>query len=275
MHTSKNVFNSPDFRPEVLAAILIESGNCLPENISIVTKWGDNYNLAREVLEIRKLQNDKIEIVEKSKSKLKQELETVWTKETGHGSLLRAVEEELGHFRVLLELRERKMVMASNRVWAKFCMANQDLQIPEKIKLAYYKPYISVIQKDIHLIARCSSALLGYPVIVQPATPLIKEMDKKSLTPLGQWQLGLNSVAGGKGPSQSPCFLFRIGPLEAEDIPDFLPGGGRRNFIDKGICPMFLPDSSDYQVVLITKVENFVIHPGKTVSFLGINSRLS
>lgn len=184
------------------------------------------------------------------------------------------LEHEMNRFRVQLALDEMEFASSITREERACCVWPVDFSEQEQAILSYYLPFAAQIRADPELAARCFSAISEQPVSIRRIKALEKRVEQHRIVPLGAWQIDHNALLDGAGPSEAPCYLITIGPLATGTIPSFLPGNNYRRFIEQGLCPLFLPESSDWQIALLAQNENFVLSEGKTVCFMGINSRL-
>lgn len=142
----------------------------------------------------------------------------------------------------------------------------------EKTILTYYKPFATQIQADIHLSARCFSAILKQPVRIKPVGPFLETVEIPTVWIIDKSHFDI-AVWGGDKPVKVPCFEVEIGPVATDDIPAFLSCSSLRRFIDYGLCPLFLPRNSRWRIVILPKEEGFNWAAGKPSSFWDINTR--
>lgn len=141
--------------------------------------------------------------------------------------------------------------------------------------LAYYRPFAGQIKSDIELGAHCLSSILKQSIKITQAAPFVEAANNNMLivNTDGNYDTGFSWT--GVPPVEALCFTIEIGPLQEQDIAGFLPGSPLRNFLDKGLCPLFLPDQCRWRVVLSAKEETFVYQNNNLSCYWGVSTRIT
>ncbi len=163
--------------------------------------------------------------------------------------------------------RHRTFVDALARLWPVIAQ----MELRTAMLFTRVIPYIPEIRNSYRETARAIALITGYRVQISEEigqkTPPVK------FPRLGTARLGVNSVLKGK--FRYACATVTVTPPQKE-LRELLPGCPGRRVLE-GLLELFLPNSTDYRIVLVPEQAGFTGRIGgrRTPCLLGINSKLT
>lgn len=118
--------------------------------------------------------------------------------------------------------------------------------------LFYLFPVFNKIRGNVIYMQEIFRMILKYPINVTQCYDGKNYSYDDSTFTLGNIKLSVNSIVGIRTNYYYPIFNIEIGPLEGENINDFLPGGINLKIIDK-LNGFFVPLHCDARVNVITQ----------------------
>ncbi|GAA4395341.1 type VI secretion system baseplate subunit TssG [Nibrella viscosa] len=156
------------------------------------------------------------------------------------------LEQEFFRQRVRIEQEERTHLAQhdpfslDDNLVAQFWELPDFLTTAQAKRLVYLLPVVYQFVGDLHRTALCFEQLLGERVSLQPELPGLVSLSADT-PPLGQWQLGNDSLFGGYVREEGEVIRLRVHLSRADQVPDYLPGSnGRRviNLLQEYLLPM-------------------------------------
>lgn len=170
---------------------------------------------------------------------------------------------------------EREGIQHNNKISDVFLAADNQLQglsMSQRKVLIYYLPFVAEIREDWHLATVCFSAILEVEITVHR----LAATTQTAFVPLDQIQLHSNALIGGKKQVSNPCFKIVVDAIPERQIADFLEGNPIRNFLEKVLCPLFLPSNSIWEIELASIKKGIRSDKkGKRSELLGFNTILT
>lgn len=265
-----------NLHPALLAAQLVEQGEYKTEQIGIHSAAGVPGPALREILEVRAdKKKDALTIVVHSKREARIELERELPKEHPLLALAVVFEHEATLFKIALALRERKHLLGLSPLQSVFFVESRQWREEEQQrKLAFFKPYQSIIKGDLVLMAKCLSAALEEQVKVVADKPLNKHLEGSKV---GKCILDAEFLAGGTTTSLAPCVHLTIGPISAGTAAEYVKGGRQQVFLEKALLPMMLPEGWEWSIEITVSPEDHTLRIAKSGRpvCIGINSLIA
>lgn len=150
------------------------------------------------------------------------------------GELLREVGE------ALVEQRARNMQLLEEWFW-KAWPGLSSFTRREQAILRYYFPLRRLIITDAQR-SHCLTTIFGLPCRLQAVKPVFQS-DQYAYLREGDYYEVMEEPLIDPDKKQ---YSIEIGPVDASKLPDWMPGGKHRIFLENGLLPLLLP--TDYRV---------------------------
>lgn len=258
--------------PALLATLLAERGEHKATDIGIHPAEGRPAPTLREVTDtLLNPADGSVALTVRSKSEQRQTLEDGLPEGHELHELTRVLEREMTLLRIETALRERRHLLGLSPLLPVFFPETQGWPEDHKKILAFFLPYGSQIRGDMVLIEKCLQAALGEEVIVAETAPFRTRTEGSNTE---DCILNAGSVAGGIVESQAFCVRISIGPVPPENLIEYTPGGRQRQFLEKGLLPLFLPENWEWetQVSVAPEYEIFKVAEPPRPLCAGINT---
>ncbi|MCA9732099.1 type VI secretion system baseplate subunit TssG [candidate division KSB1 bacterium] len=190
-------------------------------------------------------------------------------------------DQELNHYRLLIELEERKELFgfSENRLrpaLLKFWGLNlKDFSPKQASILCYLLPNAHKITGNIGALKVCYQAVLGTNVAFEskPAKPVNINMD--TACGLGAASLGDDFIIGQDFDAGNKHFCIRVGPIPGSRVPEFLPSGKAQKVISY-LNEHFIPFDWDISMKIEIKdqYQRFCIADASDQARLGITTTI-
>ncbi len=175
-------------------------------------------------------------------------------------------EQEFFRQRIHLELEERSLLSnfsspMQRALFDQFWTDVQGLNPTQEAMLFHLLPAAHIIAGNRPLMAACFSAVLQERVSLHHAPPATAVPSSDDGPTLGEATLGLDFVAGEMAAEDLSDLAVNIGPLDLDDLPDYLEGGKKSNLLTV-LYNYFVPAEMDVQthLNLIKQEEGFVLN---------------
>lgn len=167
------------------------------------------------------------------------------------------LEQEFFRQRIHLELEERNLLShftspMQRALFDRFWTDVQGLDPAQEAMLFHLLPASHIIAGNHPLMAACFSAVLQERVSLNPAPAAAAIPSEDDGPALGEATLGLDFVAGEMADDDLPDLAVHIGPLDLDDLPDYLEGGKKNNLLGV-LYNYFVPAEMDVNTQLILK----------------------
>lgn len=151
----------------------------------------------------------------------------------------------------------------------------QQTEDKNKALLFYMLPLAHRISGDILLIEQCFETLLLNTIKIQYLPPQNADFDEGLTLNLGDTTLGANAILGSSIFEEVPSALVRIGPVNLNDIPDYIQGGKKAALLSV-LYDFFIPLELNVQtdVFLASGEKGFYLDESEATSRLGFSTVL-
>jgi len=189
-------------------------------------------------------------------------------------------EQEFFRQRIHIELEERNLLShfanpMQRALFDQFWTDVQGLDPNQEAMLFHLLPSSHIIAGNRSLMTACFSAVLQERVSLNDASPSTVVFSADEGPALGEATLGLDFVAGEMAAEDLPDLAVNIGPLDLDDLPDYLDGGKKSNLLSV-LYNYFVPAEMDVQTHLLLKeVQNgFVLNDENSTARLAFSTYL-
>lgn len=163
----------------------------------------------------------------------------------GIGELMPVFDKETTRFKINLTSFERSHLLGLSPLLSEFFPTTQVWDEEQKKILTFFLPYGSQIRGDVVLMEKCMQEALSTRVQLHLKEPEILFLESSMV---GCAVLDSGASTGGWRQGASPCLSIHIGPIEIEQLINYVPGARWRKFLEEGLIPFMVPDYWDWNV---------------------------
>ncbi|MBK7850402.1 MAG: type VI secretion system baseplate subunit TssG [Bacteroidetes bacterium] len=192
-----------------------------------------------------------------------------------------AYESEFFKHRIATEIQERKLLetitytMDDEKILSYWDLPDF-LDARQKGILFYLFPIIFRIRGSLDLMRETYSIMLRQKVVFQKTEPkLISKPAGLGLNRLGEMILSVDSIVGDNDYSIFEAIKISIGPVQKENLINFLPGGNGKRILDH-LNSMFMPFNVEPEIEILTVKNTWTLDSkDKKASRLGYTAFLT
>lgn len=237
-----------NLQPSLVAAIMLDHEQCSHESIVIQPA---NNDVAPGLNEVVHFGYDKkqccLRIAVKSKSDQRVRLELELPEKHPYRQLLEPMEKEMTLCAVGVAQRESEHQLGISPVQLRYFDGLASWNERQQKALAFFLPYQSLIRGDLWLAGKCLEEILQQPVSIRTTASKARMEEGGKI---GYNCIGLDFIAGGLSHPPVPCVLVSVGPVASADLPEFIPGGRQRRFLEEAVLPALLPEGWQWDVAV-------------------------
>ncbi|MEQ9440329.1 MAG: type VI secretion system baseplate subunit TssG [Cyclobacteriaceae bacterium] len=146
---------------------------------------------------------------------------------------------------ILLSTLDRQQYEALIDLWN----LPKGLSTYQIIMMLHIIPLLHRVVGDETATANLLGLVMEIPVMVRAYQSTSQRIDDVDLPPLGEFQLGKDSILGNHIEDYHPNYQLIVGPVKKKYITNYLPGGkGSKTLV--GLCAFFLPCQSDISMTI-------------------------
>ena len=189
------------------------------------------------------------------------------------------IENEIYHIRTFIEQAEKKLFYelennASNDFLIDFWRLNKYKKYDSIHLLVRFMPILYRLTQNLEYVKICYEMLLKQKVDIT-----INDTFDWKATTINSWSLGeeylsYTSTLGARIKADLPEYFIKIGPLNDEEINEYIPNGNMYKYLDL-LNSYFLPMGYEKNIIIIPKFENNFIDLNNEYLHLGINTTLN
>ena len=190
------------------------------------------------------------------------------------------MENELFQLRAYLERAEKRMFYelennASNDFLIQFWNLSKFKQYPTIAILVRFMPILYRLTASLEYIKLCYEILLKQVVSIEIVTPYKHyQTNATNCWKLGNEYLSYTTTVGNQIKSDLPEYNITIGPIENEEIDDYLPHGTMYAYLQL-LNSYFLPMGYEKNIIIQPKSKNNFVDLENQFLHLGINTILN
>jgi hypothetical protein len=187
-------------------------------------------------------------------------------------------EQEFYRQRITIENQERKTLSqlkenSKSDLFISFWQLNNSFNDRQLSVMLNLLPLTHKIAGDFDYTAQCFENVLETKVQIVETHPITRQLEVSKMNGLGKSSLGVDMVLGNKFNDGDPAVEIIIGPLNNNNVLDFIPGGKNLPVIDIMI-DYFIPVETDVKTKIIVDEKSFDFTFNKQVEStrLGFNT---
>ena len=193
--------------------------------------------------------------------------------------LFNPIEDEFFHAKVALDAFENNQMLAinfgDNKSLKEFWKVEYNLTDEDMIRFCKLLPSLFQVVGDFPLTAQCLAYLLSTDISFKTANTTMRfyqpETGPESITGLGHDNCGNNLVAGNCMDENASTVTFKIGPIKAQDVTDYLTKGSKQILLEC-FSSYFIPYQYEveYQLDISSDSNGFLLEN----SYIGFNTKI-